>query len=212
MDDETIYPSEFTITHAKEHDVNQMEVLVNKAEATYVFDRGYLDFERLDQMNWDGYFFVTRIKKNTQVHVIDTLEKSPDAGILKDELVQLGSSNYLTSLFRLVTVQDEKGRIIQILTNRMDLTSKEIADLYKARWKIELFFKHIKQNLTVKTFYSNSEVGVQNQLLLAMITVLLTLLIQLETKTTKSIFQIKRFFRNLTFKPFTYWFEQLVPT
>ena len=70
MDDATLYPTEFSITNAREHDVNQLEVLVNQPEATYVFDRGYLDFERLDQIHWDGYFFVTRIKKNTKVHVL----------------------------------------------------------------------------------------------------------------------------------------------
>nr|WP_274661791.1 hypothetical protein [Enterococcus lactis] len=60
----------------------------------------------MDQMHWDGYFFVTRIKKNTKVHVIDTLETSPETEILRDELVRLGSKTYLTANFRLVTVQD----------------------------------------------------------------------------------------------------------
>ena len=61
-----MYPSDFTLTNANEHDVNQLEMLVNQAEATYVFDQGYLDFERMDQMHQEGYFFVTRIKKNTK--------------------------------------------------------------------------------------------------------------------------------------------------
>lgn len=169
MDDTTMYPTDFILTNAHEHDLNQLPVLVNQPEATYVFDRGYLDFEKMDQMHWDGYFFVTRIKKNTKVHVIDTLETSPETEILRDELVRLGSKTYLTTNFRLVTVQDKNGRVYQFITNRMDVSSKEISDMYHARWQIELFFKHIKQHMTSKTFFSQSEKGVQNQLILTMI-------------------------------------------
>lgn len=78
----------------------------------------------MDQMHWDGYFFVTRIK-NTKVHVIDTLETSPETEILRDELVRLGSKTYLTANFRLVTVQDKNGRVFQFITNRMDVSSKK---------------------------------------------------------------------------------------
>ncbi|EOT29024.1 hypothetical protein OMQ_01550 [Enterococcus saccharolyticus subsp. saccharolyticus ATCC 43076] len=212
MDDTTMYPTDFTLTNAREHDVNQLPLLVNKPEATYVFDRGYLDFEKMDQMHWDGYFFVTRIKKNTTVRLIETLEKSPEKEILRDESVRLGSKAYVTTLLRLVTVQDDTGRVFQFITNRMDCTSKEIADMYHARWQIELFFKHIKQHMTSKTFFSQSEQGVQNQLILTMISALLTFLIKLETKTVKSVFQIKRFFRYLLFQPVECWLEKLIPT
>ena len=72
----------------------------------------------MDQMHWDGYFFVTRIKKNTKVHVIDTLETSPETEILRDALVRLGSKTYLTANFRLVTVQDKNGRVFQFMLKR----------------------------------------------------------------------------------------------
>lgn len=212
MENETIYPADFTLTNAKEHDVNQLENLVVEPEATYVFDRGYLDFERLDQLHQEGYFFVTRIKKNTKVHVLEPLEQPVEQNLLKDEMVCLGSKTYLTARFRLVTAQDDNGRIFQFITNRIDLSAKEIADMYHARWQIELFFKHIKQHMTIKTFFSQSETGVHNQLILTMIAVLLTLLIKLETKTRKSVFQIKRFFRYLLFQSFECWFERLIPT
>ena len=189
-----------------------LSVLVNQSEATYVFDRGYLDFEKMDQMHWDGYFFVTRIKKNTKVHVTDTLEKSSKEEILRDELVRLGSKTYLTANFRLVTVQDKSRREFQFITNRMDVSSEEIADMYHARWQIELFFKHIKQHMTSKTFFSQSEQGVQNQLILTMISALLMFLIKWETKTNQSMFQIKQFFRYLLFQPFECSIEKLIPT
>ena len=73
-----MYPNDFTLTNTHEHDANQLSLLINQPEATYVFDCGYLDFDKMDQMHWDGYFFVTRIKKYTKVHVIDSLEKSSE--------------------------------------------------------------------------------------------------------------------------------------
>lgn len=214
MEDATLYPTDFTITNAHEHDVNQLEVLVNQPEATYVFDRGYLDFERLDQMHWDGYFFVTRIKKNTKVHVLESYDIPEDVqvDILSDQQVSLGSATYLTSRFRLVTIQDEKGKQLAFVTNRFDLTAEEVAQTYKSRWQIELFFKYIKQHLTIKTFFSQSEKGVHNQLILAMIATLLTTLLQLETQTRKTVFQIKRLFRYLLFEPMERLFKKIVPS
>ncbi|MCB5950444.1 IS4 family transposase [Enterococcus sp. BWT-B8] len=212
MEDATMYPTDFTLTNAHKHDVTQLNVLVNQPETTYVFDRGYLDFEKMDQMHWDGYFFVTRIKKNTNVHVVATLASSLKEEILRDELVRLGSKTYLTANFRLVTIQDKSGRAFQFITNRMDCSSKEIADMYHARWQIELFFKHIKQHMTSKTFFSHSEKGVHNQLILTLISALLTFLIKIETNTKQSVFQIKRFFRYLLFRPVECWLEKLIPT
>ncbi|SMH27084.1 transposase, IS4 family [Carnobacterium iners] len=212
MDNDHLYPDEFTLTNAVEHDTNQLEVLVNQPEATYVFDRGYLDFERLDTMHSQGYFFVTRIKKNTKVHVLEPLVASKSESVISDQMVALGAQNHLTSRFRLVTVQDKKGKTLQFITNRFDCSSTDIAEMYKARWQIELFFKHIKQHMTIKKFFSRSEKGVVNQLILAMIASLLTYLIKLKTKSNQSVFQIKRFFRYLLFQPAEEWFNLLIPT
>ena len=99
MDNDHFYPDDFTITNAVKHDRSQLDVLVNQPEATYVYDRGYLDFKMMDEMHEQGYFFVSRIKKNTKVHVLDTLEKSDEKHILKDQMVALGATNYLTSRF-----------------------------------------------------------------------------------------------------------------
>jgi len=110
MDNDHFYPEDFTITNAVEHDRNQLDILVNKPEATYVYDRGYLDFKKMDEMHEQGYFFVTRIKKNTKVLVLELLEKSAEDYILSDQLVALGGKNYGTSRFRLVTIEDDKGK------------------------------------------------------------------------------------------------------
>lgn|SRR5699024_694657 len=217
MDNEHSYPEEFKITHAVEHDDNHLEIFVNNPEATYVFDRGYLNFERMEHMHRDGYFFLTRIKKNTKVHVLEDFEVPESklkngSKIISDQMVALGSSTSLTSRFRLVTIEDEHGKKLQFVTNRFDLTAEEVAQAYKSRWQIELFFKHIKQHMTIKKFFSKSEQGVTNQLILAMIASLLTYLIKLETETTATTFQIKRYFRYLLFKPAEEWLEKLAPT
>ena len=214
MNDETLYPTDFTLTNAKEHDVNQLEILVDQAEATYVFDRGYLDFDRMDQLHHEGYFFVTRIKKNTKYHVFEDFETPSETvpQIISDQHVALGSKTTLTSRFRLVTIEDEKGKQLQFITNRFDLSASEVSQAYKSRWQIELFFKYIKQHMTIKNFFSQSESGVHNQLILSMIAALLTFLIKVKTKTVKSVFQIKRLFRYAIFHPFEELFCLLVPS
>lgn len=210
MNKEHSHPEQFTITTANEHDVNQLDVLVNQPEATYVFDRGYLDFEKLDRLQEEGYFFVTRIKKNTCVHVWEDFETEEDF-LISDQMVTLGKQAYHTHRFRLVTIKDELNREFQFLTNRIDLPGSEIADMYKSRWQIELFFKHIKQHMTSKKYFSTSETGVKNQIVLTLIAHLLTYLIKIETKTSKSIFQIKRLFSQLHFESAEKWLKLLKP-
>lgn len=211
MDNENWFPEDFKITNAVEHDDNHLEIFLDHPEATYVFDRGYLNYERMDDMHDAGYFFVTRVKKNSVIHVLDSFEVPENSNILSDQFVAVGRQNYLTSRFRLVVVEDKHGNPLRIVTNRHDLNAQEIAEAYKSRWQIELFFKYIKQHLTIKKFFSKSETGVKNQLILAMITVLLTYLIKLETGATQTLFQIKRLFRVLLFEPADKWLALLRP-
>ncbi|GEK90278.1 hypothetical protein APU01nite_23170 [Alkalibacterium putridalgicola] len=114
MDEGLVHPEQFEISHASEHDHDYLDVFVNEPHATYVFDRGYIDFESFDQMKWDGYFFVSRIKKNTVVHVVDNLDvpKDTNSDILIDQYVLLGGNGYLTSLMRLVTIRRKKDVLI----------------------------------------------------------------------------------------------------
>lgn len=212
MEKEHFYPDDFKITNAKENDDNYLECFVDKAEATYVFDRGYLNYDHLDRMHEDGYFFVTRLKKNSKVTVLENFEIPKNSSIISDQMVVLGAQGHLTHRYRLITVRDDKGKLLLFITNRFDCTSAEVSEMYKSRWQVELFFKHIKQHMTIKKFFSRSEKGVINQLILAMIASLLTYLIKLETKTSKSAFQIKRLLKNLLFQPVEKWFERLVPT
>jgi hypothetical protein len=203
-----IHPKEFQITTADKHDNHFLDCFVNETLATYVFDRGYLDFDQLDKMNWDGYFFVTRVKKNTVIHQIQRLEPKGE-GVLNDEIVRLGSKTSLTANFRLITFETENGRILEFVTNRFDLRAIEIAQMYQARWQIELFFKHIKQHMTIKNYFSTDEKGVTNQLYLAMIAYLLSFLIRIKTKTNKSLFQVVRQMIYLAYEPYQSFVETL---
>lgn len=206
-----VHPEQFELSNASEHDHDHLNVFINEKWGTYIFDRGYLDFTQFDQMNWEGYFFVSRIKKNTAVHVQVHLEVPHESGIIRDQLVQLGKSTYLTGLFRLITIERKHRSNLRILTNRMDLSAEDIGKMYQSRWQIELFFKHIKQHLTIKTYYSQSEQGVENQVILAMIVYLLTLLVKLELGLKQTLFQILRHLRALYYESFDIFKEIFEP-
>ena len=211
MEEGLLHPEQFEISNAVEHDSDHLEVLVNKPKATYVFDRGYLDFDRFDQMHSDGYFFVTRIKKNTITHILEEYEVEKDFDIVSDQLVTLGKDKGTTSPFRVITIQ-RKGRAdLRLVTNKLTPKAKEIGKMYKSRWQIELFFKHIKQHMTIKKYFSKSEDGVVNQIILAMIVYLLTLLIKLELGLKQTIFQILRVFRSIQFENYDYFIRIFDP-
>lgn len=210
------YPESFTITNAAEQDRHQLELLVDKTEATYVVDRGYFDYKLLDRLHQDGYFFVTRTKSNTRITVLDQFEvRNPstrDGKIISDQQVILGGGvNHVTERFRLVTVLTKGQKLLRIVTNRFDVSPNEVADMYQARWQIELFFKHLKQNVTIKRLYSQSEQGAINQVILTLIATLLTYLIKIELQSSATLFQLKRSFHYLMFEPVENWLERHRP-
>lgn len=216
LDKDNQYPEHFTLTNAEEHDRNHFECLVDKTEATYVVDRGYFDYKLLDRLHNDGYFFVTRTKSNTTITVLEQIEltkrKTPDGQIISDQHVILGGgNNHVTERFRLVTVLTKGQRLLRIVTNRYDVSPTEIADMYQARWQIELFFKHLKQNLTIKQLYSRSEQGAINQVILTLIATLLTYLIKIELNSAATLFQLKRSFHYLRFESAEIWLERHRP-
>ena len=187
------YPDKAVLTNAKEHDRGQLEVLVDDKECMYVFDRGYLDYERFDRMTDDGYFFVSRLRKNAVTHSIETFHLPKESSILSDEMISLGTAQSLAgNEFRLLKVMDSKGNELHLITNRFDLSADEIAELYKSRWAIELFFKWLKQHLNIKKFYAQSEQGVHNQVHIAMIVYCLYVLAQLNTNSSRTYLQISR--------------------
>lgn len=214
MDEGDAYPVQFEQSTASEHDKNYLLNLVEEPNATYVFDRGYLDYAILDQLDNQGYFFVTRLKSNslicdTEDSTYTPVDKSP---ILSDQLTRLGGKTDITNRFRVITIQRENQSNFRLVTNRHDLSAEVISAIYQSRWEIELFFKHIKQHLTIKQYFSKSEAGVTNQVILAMIAYLLTYLLRKEIQTKQSIFQVLRTIRTLLFEPYEQLILHLTPT
>lgn len=206
----TSYPEQAILTNAKEHDCNQLEVLVDDKGCMYVFDRGYLDYERLDCMRDDGYFFLTRLRKNAAIRVVYDFKLPEYSSVLSDQMVLIGTpQNRAENYFRLIKVEDTKGNILQLMTNRFDLSAEEISEMYKSRWAIELFFKRMKQHVNIKKFYGHSESAVYNQVFIALIVFCLNVLVQSKTNSKRSLLQISRYLRAALWKPAYIWLRKI---
>lgn len=204
------YPDKAILTNAKEHDRGQLEVFIDDKECMYVFDRGYLDYERFDRMSDDGYFFVSRLRKNAVVRVLESFSLPKDSTIISDEMVVIGTSqNALENVYRLIKLLDTKGNMLHLLTNRFDLSAVEIAEIYKSRWAIELFFKWMKQHLNIKKFYGHSEQAVHNQVYVAMIVYCLNVLAQLNANSDRSYLQISRYLKASLWKSAHIWLRKI---
>jgi IS4 transposase len=186
LDDSSGLPDVINITEAKTHDNKGMENNVFEKGTIIVEDRGYFDFSLMLRRILANNIFVTRIKDNTIYQSIKELElpNKEDQDILKDEIIQLTSpkakeTGISEHQLRLVTVyKADENKVIQIISNNLDWKAKTIADLYKKRWDIELFFKAMKQNLQIKSFVGTSENAVKSQIFIALISFLLLELIR----------------------------------
>lgn len=209
MDKDNVYPDKAIMTTADEHDRNQLEVLVDDKEAMYVFDRGYVDYKRFDQMTDDGYFFVSRLKKNAVTRVIHSFELPDDSPVICDEMVYLGTvQNRTENVFRIIEVDDTKGNTLRLITNRFDLSADEISDVYRSRWAIELFFKWLKQHVEIKHFYGMTENALQNQIFIALITYCLHVLVRLEANSKQSLLRISRWLKATLWKSSHLWLRR----
>ena len=129
------YPDQAILTNAKEHDRGQLEVLIDDKECMYAFDRGYLDYERFDRMTDDGYFFLSRLRKNAIIREVYDFKLLDDTAVLSDQMVLIGTTqNRTENYFRLLKVMDSKGNELHLITNRFDLSAEEISEMYKSRW------------------------------------------------------------------------------
>ena len=204
------YPEKAVMTTANEHDRGQLEVMVDDKECMYVFDRGYLDYERFDRMTDDGYFFLSRLRKNAVIREVYDFKLPEDATVLSDQMVLIGTTqNRAENYFRLLKVMDSKGNELHLITNRFDLSAEEISEMYKSRWAIELFFKWIKQHLSIKKFYGQSEWAIQNQVFIALIVFCLHVLVQIETRSKRKTLQISRYLRAALWKPANIWLRKI---
>ena len=159
------------ITDGSVHDVHFLDQITAEAGSIYVFDRAYLDFGRLFRIHTAQAFFVIRSKKNTQFYVLESRPVDGSTGLRCDQVIRLstakGKRDYPQRLRRISFVDPETGKRLTFLTNHFGLPALTIAAIYKRRWKVELFFKWIKQNLRIKAFYGTSENAVRTQIWIA---------------------------------------------
>lgn len=187
-------PEFLNMTEAGRHDVIAADEFPITSNSIYVFDKGYICFKFLEKISKNRAFFVTRTKTNTSYRIIMRQHKTQSC-IKADWVVEFNSykSKDYPEKLRVVRYYDEETKkTYEFMTNNFNLSAKTIADIYKSRWDIELFFKWIKQNLKVKTFIGTSENAVRIQIWTAMIAYILTEYIRFKSKTAFTILKVFR--------------------
>ncbi len=209
-------PDFMIFSEAKKHDVNFSHKMPINTNSIYVMDKGYFCYKFFQKVNKNRAFFVIRTKTNTQYRIIER-NKKKNKNIKADWIVKVSSlkSEEYPYKLRVVKYYDkEKKKTYEYMTNNFQLSAKTIADIYKARWDIELFFKWIKQNLKIKTFIGTSENAVKIQIWTAMIAYLLIEYIRFKSKTTYSLLKTFRILKDNIFHNYDLFdllTEKLIP-
>jgi hypothetical protein len=186
-------PSFIEITDGKVHEVNILDLLVLEPGSFCIMDRGYLDFERLHVLHLSGAYFVVRAKSNLNYRRLYSRPVKKKTGLRSDQTIVLNvyqSAKEYPDHLRLVRFVDEEGRRYSFLTNNFHLKALIIADLYKERWKVELFFKWIKQHLRIKAFFGTSENAVKTQIWIAISIYVLVAIVKKKLALKKSLYEI----------------------
>jgi transposase len=187
-------PTFIRITDGKVHDVNILDEIMPEAGAFYVMDRGYIDFERLFALTLNSVFFVVRTKANVLLQRRYSHPVDKSTGVRSDQTVVLTSfgsaSAYPDTLRRVSYFDAETGKRLKFLTNNFALPAQTVAQIYKQRWQVELFFKWIKQHLRIKAFYGTSENAVKTQIWIAVSVYVLVAIMRKRLGLEASLYQI----------------------
>jgi hypothetical protein len=185
-------PSFISITEGSVHDVNILDELITEIGAFYIVDKGYIDFERLYKLNINSAYFITRAKSNFQFKRIYSHQVDKSLGLICDQSIFLKgfypSKDYPEKLRRIKYFDSQNNRRLVFLTNNFRLPAMTIANLFKQRWQIELFFKWIKQNLKIKSFYGNTSNAVKTQVCIAISVYVLLAIIKKKLKMECSLY------------------------
>lgn len=181
LDYENNAAEKIIIDTAEENDVRKAKYFIPNAGEYIAFDRGYNDYSYWYEINKNNAYFVTRMKKSARFRVVLQKDVMENSGVLSDKIIEITgqkSKDYPGQL-RLVRYCDKTcKKVFEFVTNDFDSQAKDIADIYKKRWQVEIFFKWIKQNLKIKKFLSTSENGVKIQIWCVLITYILLLLLK----------------------------------
>ena len=187
-------PAFVHVSHAKLGDVNVLDLLLPEPGAFYVMDRAYLDFGRLNTLHCAGSFFVIRAKSNTRFRRRYSREADRSAGVLCDQTVVLTGEKakvaYPQPLRRVKYRDAETGGTFDFLTNNFAVPAATVADLYRYRWHVELFFKWIKQHLRIKSFFGTTENAVRTQIWIAVAVYVLVAIIRKRLGVDASLYTI----------------------
>ncbi len=189
-------PEFVTVTEGKKHDVTVGRTLDFPKGSIVAIDKGYNDYAWYNHLTDKGIFFVTRLKSNAKYRVVCRRPVLKDKGLICDQTIEFTGTQTAkkcpAQLRRIAYRDTETGKRYVFLTNNFKLAAKTIADIYKARWQVELFFKWIKQNLKIKSFVGTSKNAVMSQIWIALCIYLLLAFLKFQSKLQKSTQQILR--------------------
>ena len=187
-------PTFIWITDGKVHDVNVLDHLAPEPGAIYIMDRAYLDFQRLYQLHQCSAIFVTRSKTNTGLRRLYSHKIDKNTGVRCDQTVVLtgyySKKDYPEKLRRIKYFDADKGRSFVFLTNQFTLPALTITELYRYRWRVEIFFKWIKQHLRIKKFFGTSENAVKTQIWIAISTYIIVAIMKKRMKIDLTLYTI----------------------
>ncbi len=194
IDLKTSIPEFILFSNASVHDVNVLDVISFETNSFYVMDRGYVDYKRLYKIHLCGAFFVTRCKDNMNYRRLYSRKVDKTNGVIYDQTIMLNGyyavKDYPEKLRRIKFKDEQTGKLLVFLTDNFHLSATGIAQLYKHRWKIELFFKWIKQHLKIKSFWGQSENAVKTQVWIAVSIYVLVAIAKKKFMLKQSLYEI----------------------
>jgi len=200
-------PTFIHISDGKLHDVNALDFMTLEAGAFYIMDRGYVDFTRLYKMHLGGAFFVTRDKSKLKYQRRYSHKVDKSTGLRCDQTIFLTGVNtaeYYPQALRRVKYYDSKTeKTFNFLTNNFTIPAITVADLYRNRWQVELFFKWVKQHLRIKSFFGTSENAVKTQVWIAISVYVLVAIIKKRLKLEASLYNILQILSATIFEKIT---------
>jgi len=202
-------PAMVYITQGKVHDVNLLDTVALEPGAIYIMDRGYLDFARLYRMQQERAFFITRAKSNFRFRRLYSHPVDKSTGVQCDQTILLqgfySHKDYPEKLRRIRFLDPEHHKRLLFLTNHFSLPAITVAQLYRCRWQIELFFKWIKQHLRIKAFYGTSENAVKTQIWIAISIYVLVAIVKKRLNLERSLYTILQILSVTSFEKMPLW-------
>lgn len=204
---DVLYPDKIVPSTGTVSDFESSEHLIEESDATYVMDRGYPSRNNLMDWQSKNISFVVRITKLLRLYTLEEFEPTCPS-VIQDAKVLYGISN---TPVRYVEFIDEEGKTYRILTTRFDLSDQQVMEIYRNRWLIELFFKWIKQHLKLTKIWSTKPQGIWNQMFIALIAYLLSLIVKLQTESQKSPWEFFRLLQTYLYKSVSAFKKALKP-